>query len=327
MSLRPKTVAYRKVVFDGHGAQALDLQSLLESAVKKVQLPHLRKLDDGGTLRQLLAKTSKRSGCLCGKLVVYEKGKHIPLIDVQPDGSTWEDTAVPTDGTGTARDLEEHCLYFAIRENHVALVQSLTHRAPQLADFLAWLIEEKAGLLPSSSFALVNLPSRSAMDKLKDRKVKSVRFSEKLMCRVQSPAPAQENSGTSKGRKKKHVYHFKPSDRLFELLASFGLSGAILDDLKESPDPGKVDVVVDFRYRSRKEKKSVEALRALAVALGGSQDVDTEVHLEGKSVIKGDELSVGGTINVQCPNGCVAVDDVFTRLSEWLSTTIKGGQV
>ena len=49
--------------------------------------------------------------------------------------------------------------------------------------------------------------------------------------------------------------------------------------------------------------------------------------LDGKCSIKGDELTIRGLVIVQCPDGCVAMDDALSKLSLWLAEQIKSGKV
>ena len=68
-------------------------------------------------------------------------------------------------------------------------------------------------------------------------------------------------------------------------------------------------------------------MKALASTLGKQDGLETEIRLDGKSSIKGDELSIRGNVSVQCPDGCVAMDDALSKLSRWLMEQIKSGKV
>src|SRR5947209_2332704 len=172
MSERTKTANYRRCyVTDGQGKDASGgqtLQTLIATASGSTPRPWLRALGMGHSAHQLLTLLISKNSCLCGEVVYYEPGRKIPLVDIEKDGSTWQDTIRPSDSTGKLRQFQEQSLFFAIRENHVAVIQSISLQSDELQEFIAWLVQTKAGLLPSAFISLQNLPAKSALEKLKD---------------------------------------------------------------------------------------------------------------------------------------------------------------
>ena len=78
-----------------------------------------------------------KNACLCGELVYYEPGRQTPLVDIQPEGTTWYDTIHPKDSTGKQRKFQEQSLFFAIRENRVGIIQSTSLQSDELQSFLS----------------------------------------------------------------------------------------------------------------------------------------------------------------------------------------------
>ena len=329
MSDRPKTAHYRKcVVGDGSTGEKQEgqtLQSLLQAAESIVKRPWLRSLGASGAARQLLTVLMHKNSCLCGEIVFYEPGRKIPLVDIEVDGSTWRGAIHPQDATGKRREFQEHSLLFAVRENHVAIIQSLLLQADDLQSFLAWFIQSRAALAPLSLIALQNLPAKSALEKLKDHKIRGIKFGDRLFTSVREEVPIAAHEPPRK--RKRYVQKLEVSPRMLEVLLGLGIAQPIIDRLKSNPDPGAIDVDVQISYRSRSEKEGVAVLHSLASTLGKQDGLETEILLDGKSSIKGNELSIREPILIQCPDGFMSVDDGLSKLSRWLAETVRSGRV
>jgi hypothetical protein len=329
VSERSKTANYRRCfITDGQGSDASGgktLQDLLSEAARTVKRPLLRTLGAGGAAHQLLTYLIPKNSCLCGELVYYEPGRKIPLVDIEKDGSTWQATIPPNDAAGKPRKFQERSLYFAVRANHVAIIQSIALQADELQAFLAWLIQSKAALAPSAFIDLQNLPAQSALEKLKDHNIRGIKFGDRLFTSVKEEAPAQ--SPARAGARKKFVQRLETSPQIMNILVGLGVAQPIIEKLAENPDPGAIQVDVEISYRSRSEKQAVSILKSLASTLGKQDGLETEIRLDGKSSIKGDELTIRGSISVQCPDGCIAMDDALSKLSAWLAEQIRSGKV
>lgn len=329
MSERQKTAHYRRCYLtdgqnnDASGGQTL--QDLLAAASKSVQRPWLRSIGAANSAHQLLTLLISKNSCLCGEVVFYEPGRKIPLVDIEKDGSTWQDTIHPKDSTGKKRQFQEQSLFFAVRENHVAIIQSVSLQSDELQAFFAWLLQTKANLIPNALIALQNLPAKSALDKLKDHKIKGIKFGDRLFTSVREERPPEPGKPIPK--RKRFVQRLETSPQIVEILGALGIAQPIIDKLSANPDPGSIHVDVEISYRSRSEKEAVGVLHSLAATLGKQEGLNTEIKLSGDSSIKGDELSLRGPVNIQCPDGCVAVDDALSKLSKWLAAQIQAGKV
>lgn len=324
MTDRTKTANYRRCcITDGNGSgtgatNRLDL--LLAHAATAVKKPWRRFLGASGTNCQLLTTMMQKNGCQCGELVYYEDGRRIPLVDVAPDGSTWNGTIEPKDSQGKPRKFREQALYFAIKENHVAVIQSPMLRLTDLREFIAWMVQDEAKQIPGCLIDFENLPARAALEKLKDHHIRGVKIGERLFTSVREPAPP---AADGRPQRKKYIQKLETSPRLLGILLGLGVSQPIIDDLKADPDPGSIHVDVEIRYRSRTEKEARRVLGALASTLGAQEGLDTEIQLDGKSKIRGDQLTIRGEVVVQCPGGCESMDDALSKLSRWLVEQIR----
>lgn len=330
MSDRPRTANYRRCYLtDGQNHDASGgetLQSLIIAASKSVKRPWLRPIGVGDTAHQLLTDLVSKNSCICGEIVFYEAGRKIPLVDVEGDGSTWRDTIHPKDSMGKDRKFQEHSLYFAIRENHVAVIQSVSLNSDDLQSLLAWMLQTKAALVPNALISLQNLPSKAALQKLKDHKIKAIKFGERLFTKIKEETPPDPDRKQPLKRKR-YTHRIATSARIVDVLVGLGIAQPIIDKLSKNPDPGAIQVDVEIRYQSRSEKEATAVLQSLASTLGSQDGLDTEIILDGKSSIKGDELTLRGSIIVQHPFGCISSDDALSKLSKWLAEQIRSRKV
>lgn len=324
---KTKTVNYRRCVADAPAKDGnppvFNLQEMLEKAKGKNQRPWIRKIGLNGERSQYLTYLVAKHGCLAGTLVVCEDNRLIPLVEAEKDGSTWEGVAEPKDKTGKKGKWQQQALYFAVRENHVAVIQTKELSISHLLDFLVWFIQSKAELAQGWMFTLQNLPSAKAIQKLKDHQIKGISIGKNAFSVVKTPAPGAEDGG----RRKRYVKTIHTDPLMMGLLRKLTQNDAILDRLEQSKDPGSIYVELQISYKSRTEKDAQEVMRALAATVGDQPGLEPEIKLEGKRKIKGDELTITGSVEVQCPNGNIAGDDAMTRVAEWLADAIREGKV
>ncbi len=322
---KSKTVNYRRCKGDdpGGGSDApFNLQAFYKEAKGKNPRPWIRKLGADGGRVQFLSHAVVKKGCECGTLVLYEEGRLIPLIDAEHDGTTWEGQIEPQDTKGKKRKFQEQALFFAIKENHIAVIQTRELSVKDLEDFFVWFIQSKAELADVWIFTLENLPSKKAMQKLRDHTIKAITIGKQVFSTVRTPI-----EGKKDGKRKRYTTTIKSDPLIFSFLRGLVKNDAILEELESSSDPGNIYVELEIRYRSRSEKDAQKVMQTVAATLGGQPDLSPRIHLDGKSKIEGDELTIAGEVQVQCPGGNVSADDAMTRLADWLTAAIKDGKV
>lgn len=179
--------------------------------------------------------------------------------------------------------------------------------------------------MKNTFLSLDNIPAQSAIDKLKDSDIRGIKFGEQLFKETKEEAPRDPNKAQAK--RKRYIHKVEVNSRMMELLHILKVDSSIIDNLCKCKDPGSIDIMLDISYRSRSEKDGVKLLRALASTIGSQDVVGAEIRLEGKSVIKADELTIRGNIEVSCDKGCIALDDALSKLSVWLVGQMKNGQI
>lgn len=322
---KKRTVNYRRCLaettIESAKTEKFTLQGLLEKVDKANNRPWIRPIGMDGTQSQFLSHLVHKQGCLCGTLILCAS-RLIPLVDNEADGSTWEQAVEPKDAQGKLRKLQEQALFFAVKENHVAVVQTKELSIADLQDFLVWIIQTKEQLATHWSFHLVNLPAKSALEKLKDNGIRGVKIGKNAFWMEKTPLPAKEGA-----KRQRYSRSLKTDPVLFGMLRQFLDNDALIGELEKSKDPGSVYVDLEISYRSKSEKDARHIMSAMAATFGGHPEFSPVITLDGKRKIKGDELTIAGEVNVQCPGGNFSKDDAMTRLADWLNESIKTGKV
>lgn len=326
---KKKTVNYRRCIADAPAditpSSQFNLQKLLDESKEVVQKPLMRPIGLDGSRTQFLAYLVSKQGCTCGTLVLCEKNKLIPLVDAENDGSTWQGTIEPKDENGKKRRLQEQALFFAVRENHIAVIQTKELAIKDLQDFVVWLIQSKANKAEGWLFVLQNLPSQKAFNKLKDHKIKEIKIGKNAFSMVKTELP--EEKGEAEGKRKRYSKAIHSDPMIMSWLKKLTDDDTLLEDLKNSDDPGSIYVELQISYRSRSEKDAQKVMQAIAATIGDQPELSPEIKLDGKSKIKGEELTIVGSVDVQCPSGNISADDAMARLADWLNESIKSGKV
>lgn len=326
MTTKKKTVNYRRCLAkyegDGDSPSKFSLQHHLETVMSNGNRPWIRPIGISGTESQLLAHLMKKQACICGALVVCAS-KLIPLVDTESDGSTFEATVPPKDQHGKTRRVEEHALFFAIRENHVAVIQSKELSISDLEDFFTWLIQSKEKLAEDFTFSLVNLPSKAAMESLKNHSIKSIQFGKAAFW--QEKGPKEKKPGAKRST---HAKVLKSDSGLIGVLKTFLGNDAIIEELEKDEDPGSLHVNLEISYRSKSEHAAQKLMKSLAATIGDREDLSPEIKLTGgQRSIKGGDLTIKDGVEVQSPSGNVSKEDAMTVLAKWLAKAIAEGKV
>jgi hypothetical protein len=332
MISKPKTVNYRRVEFEpapGDHLQDLLAQRLATpgagvdySLTNAADSPH-----------HVLSKWQTRKAILCGEFLRFERGRDVPLVDVDTStGSVWTGAAPPVDKNGTRRNFAESSLYFAVKENHLAVIQSMGLGLIELQTYFAWLLNIHLGNVPADGkaqrlFHFRNIPSKSAKQAIQGNEIREISVRSNLFQMSRIPV-ARADSGNGKTTKRTE-YKIDASTKgiLKEFMHQIGAKDAILDDLDRHADPGSIRMKLNISYASRSEKDSQELMHTIAGALDDGDFPKATIRLRGGKELKGEELTIRDVVQVKTVNGNLVVDDALSAISEWLRDAIKTAKI
>lgn len=314
---KPKTIHYRKCEPIKNSETGFNLQKIVEDALKKVQKPYSKALIADNSMNHFLAYDNNTNGCLCGTLFLCED-RMIALADSEEDGSTFEGTIEPKDENGKKRKIQNNALFFAIRENHIAVIQTRSLSIKDLKDFFDWLVVHKAETKLESDYVFKNLPSKGALKKMKGKTIQSISLGKDLYSKIEP----SENSG-----EQSLFTEFQADDSVLRLLKNWVKCAPIINKLYQGENLGNIYVSLNIRYRSRTHKDSQDVMHALASSVGDTPELDPTIHISKTVKIKGDELTIKDSIKVQCPGGNISPHDAMNKVAEWLISAIKAGKI
>ena len=128
-----------------------------------------------------------------------------------------------------------------------------------------------------STLELRNLPSKSAMDKIKDHPVKAVKFGERAFRAVKEEIPVEERDPAHPRRKMRTT--IKENDLVLKIMDAIGMP---LLDFKRSTDKGNFILDIKISYQGDSDKSGATMIRDLAQTLGGYDDAKTTIFLKGE---------------------------------------------
>lgn len=111
------------------------------------------------------------------------------------------------------------------------------------------------------------------------------------------------------------------------LKAAFGEKW--FDDLKleDSLDESNLQVNLEITYFRKTNKDGQLLMDTLATSLRNMDEDDIEITLKGGGTIKGGDLKLSGSINVQYNNGLIDENHLYLQMHKWLHAKIGAGEV
>ncbi|MDQ7745663.1 hypothetical protein [Hydrogenophaga pseudoflava] len=334
-----RAILYRRFTANPNPGQTL--QQLMTAALKKFPKPGDRyePLNAASSEIRCIASTQITSNCLCGYLTTFERGAAQPVIADDPGASKLALNALAPPKAKAGKPQEQFIpgvLFFAVFNNHVAVVQSMSMRATALETHLNWLLKSKTSLLPATTpFALSDEAQKATKAKIKKSHVRAISIGQPLMTTVVEDAPtAKAEAPQPSGRKssQKKVTRFRPHGPMLDVLKTifeneedFAKLG--LHDVYE----GNLEVWVQIRYpkriRSRPED-SVKLMDTLGLALRDIEGDQVSLELSDGNKVEGKELKISGSVEVAVlQHNLPDESKLYESMVNWLTTQIQNGTV
>ncbi|HLP98186.1 MAG TPA: hypothetical protein VK149_07055 [Sideroxyarcus sp.] len=329
-STSSKSISYRRCLIAPKSGQTL--QQLVSAALKNLQTANQRMepLDSQSTEIRVIGKHKVVNKMLCGYLSTYERGKSQAVITDDPQAASLSLGAIPPQPVknGKRQEYIPGVLYFAVFDNHVALMQTTSLRGSSLESHLAWLLKSKTTTLSATtSIVLSDEAQKATKERIRKSHVKSIAFGQPLMTEL-SPATSKKSTDAQKIDKKTR---FKPSGPIFDLLKQY------FDDqkfeklgLNEIFD-GNLEVWIELRYpkyqRSHAEN-TIKLMDNLGIGLRDIEGENVALELADGHKVSGSELKISGSVEVAVnSNGLPDEDSVWNKMTDWLSGQITNGVV
>lgn len=323
-----RKIHYRKAEFDPIGSRTI--QQLIADALSKniVVSDRAEPLGDNESELRLISDYQIVNGFLCGVLVSYERGRYQPVISDDTKAKSLKLSAiVPPTTAGVRQQYVPGILYFAVRNNHVVMMQSPGLRASAFENHLVWLLRIKTNLITGSqSFVLKDEPQPATRDRIRKSHVKSVSIGRPMM----GDAQLTKNGGSFNIKESKK---FQPDTSIISLISGLFKDSVQFEKLglDNTLFEGNLEVWIEIRYpkhtRSPAED-SVKLLDNLGIALRDIDDNDARLQLKDGSIVKGQELRISSDIEFEIDErGLPKQKPLFETMTTWLKEQIRNGVV
>ncbi len=327
-----KAIGYRRCILNPKNGQTL--QQLVRAALGNLLTANQRMepLDSQSTEIRVIGKHKVVDKMLCGYLSTYERGKSQAVITDDPQATSLllgSITPQPKKG-GKNQEYIPGVLFFAILDNHVALIQNPSLRGSSLESHFAWLLKSKTSTLSATtSMVLSDDAQKATKERIRKSHVKSIAFGQPLMAEFcppkavtsQHPANIQQSERT----------RFRPSGPIFDLLKQYFDNQQFEKIGLDKIFDGNLEVWIELRYpkfqRSHAED-TVKLMDNLGIGLRDIEGENVSLQLADGHKVSGTELKISGNIDVAInSNGLPDEDDVWNKMTDWLKSQIINGVV
>lgn len=342
-----KTLSYKRAHFTGVGNSAgLRLSQLVASALSALPTVGQRRQPlgpaDERPIWRLVGQFSQETEFVFGVLVQYAPGTNAVLVvdDADAGALTMEQMVAPLTDDGKRRELPEGMLFFAVLDNHVAIMQSTAMRSDHLEKHLQWLLHQSSAMQGTTTVQLTDQPPRQTIEMVRTNPVKSVSIGGGFapLSALQPPAgnaastavgsatpvtttssvTAVASHGEARPNAENPVW-----SALKSLIGPSAASRLNLDELNES----NIEYSLRITYKRSTTEEGERALETIGMALRNTEEVDCTVKLKDGSTIRGADLKLAGSIKVTLYDGSPTPTDVYEAMRSWLLQKIETGEV
>lgn len=347
---RQKAIHYKRAAIANCDA---DLQSILESIISadgtasKVGMRREQiSPSDSSSGYRLINRSSTYQTILFGQLILFEQGKSQALMTISDDVSFYDINAITSEQIKLEADenvSDEHkekikrefidsILYFGVLKNHLIIVQSSALRSKDLETHLNWLIHSFGSSFSDDSILILkDKPTEETIQKLEKNPVSKINLGSVPIKSINDTSVEivrTPNIPTEGNVQKVRKMKFMPTGKGGNILkAAFGEKW--FDDLKleDSLDESNLQVNLEITYFRKTNKDGQLLMDTLATSLRNMDEDDIEITLKGGGTIKGGDLKLSGSINVQYNNGLIDENHLYLQMHKWLHTKIGAGEV
>jgi hypothetical protein len=321
---KQKVFTYKLAVFD-QPESAPTLKQALTTALTTLNTIGNRRESlaplNESPIYQVIGEFKVETEFLFGVLMHYIPGTNPAYVvnDADAEQLTVEQIAPPETAEGKRRELLDSMLFFAVLDDHLAIMQSQGLRSGRFEQHLSWLLRQAGA--EHFRLRLIDQPPKDVRQNLEKSAVKALVLGGELM----SPPRDRSNENTwVKGE----ISGKDGSGPIFAALRFLaGVDRAAQLGLDALSQNANIEYSLKIHYKKSTTEDGQRLMNTLGVALRHAEDVKTMVVLKDGSKIKGEQLRLSGRVSIKTHNGIPDSSDVFTELCAWLMQKLKSGDV
>lgn len=308
------------------------LQDLISRAIRKLKVTkRIEVITDGGApagdtsgqqWARLINSPRNYAGFAFGVLTLYSPGTHHLVIETAVDEEKDEldvSQLPPPEGM----QFTETPLYFAVRDDHVVIVQSKALRVQEFEAHLNWLLEF-AGAMPSTQrVELTDAIPEQTRKKLQSAPVKSLTIGAPL---ISEPAPGKGLAAKSAAAINT-VAKGIGLDVLRGLLSDKDFSALKVEELTEAPDI-QVSLQIKVIGHRKENDSSDKIMKKIMRELRHVEDPSFfKAEVKGMGRMDGTALRVQSFKSIAGYDGVLDTSDAYETMRAWLESIIDTGTV
>lgn len=321
-----KNVVYKAAKFHESLDRGTNLQSLLLETFHKYNTVGLRRMNIGGQespIYHVVAKPlSDAEGWTCGALISYTPGTD-PMFVIEDESAPevlLEKLESPVTKDGKKLEILESILFFAVYENHLAVLQTQALKAAQLENYLNWILKSSKVVVQTNTTTLVDTAPKKMRELIANSKgVKTIRLGSSIEVPLTSASKQQESHVS-------HTAHVSPAAEtpaIEKFLRTFiSPAQAARIDFAALSD-SNISMSVTLTYKNKTTGAGQAVLDSLGAVLRNVDDLETTLDIKGVGTVKGDDLKLGRKISLDSFAGQLSHTEVFKELKKWLTTLVK----
>jgi len=323
-----RKVYYRRSQLQPANTQTL--QQLLAAALgdRKRIKDRLETIDAAADACRVINQPRQMGAALCGTLLTFERGSHQLVVEDNPDAASLVMAALqPPKMNGTQQQFVPGVLFFALIDNHVALVQSASLRASGLEQHLAWLLRDQCRAIgPDAGIALVDEPKKATKERIRKSHVKAVSIGRPFMNQAPHTAPDGSTVQLAAGQAR-NVAKLAPDPTVLSLIKGFmGDDSYAKLDIEDAVFDGNLEVWLEIRYPKRSRAQPGDTVRLmdnLGIALRDQEENTVALQLADGTTVSGNDLKISSTIPLRSVDGVPNIDAFYADMTTWLGELIR----
>ncbi len=323
-----KQLYYKQAKFSSKTSDTLQVH--LEKALKTFKVTERSQaiyetktaLEDRSSQEWLRLINSPRSvsGFKCGTFVSYSPDMHHMVIAIAQANEDELDVSKHPPPSG--KRFMEAPLYFAVRDNHVVILQSMALRVEAFESHLNWLLIKTGAIQNGESVRLSDAIPGEIKKKLKNRTIKKITLK----------SPFYDNQATDVVEQQSLSSSIKAAagkglDILKGIIPSVQYDKLVAQDLTDVSDI-QLNLEIKVIGRRKADTHDEQAMRALMDAIRHVDNPDlVQADVEGIGTIKGSELRVHDFRNIKAIDGVLDTADTYDTMCTWLISLVDNNRI
>jgi hypothetical protein len=320
MSKIQKTIHYKRAKISN---QSETLQSLLTDALSiagQTEFANGRIYEKTDNEFELINNNKTLQNCFVGEFIYLEKNKSQEILAQSADTKAFLISSITADSIQQEEDPEnpvtssefvQAALFFAIKDNDVALLQSRGLNSRHFESHLQWLLIDRTRKLPDNTrISLSDDIPDEAREKIKQSPVRSIFLGTPL----ESSLKNSDNPDSG----------YKPDGAAADVVKAY-LGDSYFNEkpISSALDDSNLMVEVRVKFKRNTDDQGQDLLSDLSEAFRHEYSNDTVVELKNGGKITAGNLKLTTKISIEIISGRIQNESLYSEMRNWLTENFE----